>query len=41
MIHDFIKIGLNGKLDGDGCLLGDDTIELIQKIATNTLKVGS
>ena len=41
MIHDFIKIGLNGKLDGDGCFLGDDAIDLIQNIAINTLEVGS
>jgi len=41
MIHDFIKIAINGKLDGDGCFLDDDTINLIQGIAINTLEVGS
>lgn len=33
MMSDFIMIGLDGKLDGDGCMLDDGTIELIQSIA--------
>ena len=33
MMADFIQIGLDSKLDGDGCLLDDGTIELIQSIA--------
>ena len=41
MIHDFIRIAMNGKLDGDGCFLGDDTIGLIQNIAISTLELGS
>ena len=41
MIHDFVEIAINGKLDGDGCFLSDDTIALIQNIAIGTLELGS
>ena len=41
MLHDFVRIALNGKLDGDGCFLADDAIDLIQNIAISTLNVGN
>ena len=41
MLHDFIKIALNGMLDGDGCFLSDDAIDLIQNIAISTLETGN
>ena len=41
MIHDFIKIALNGMLDADGCFLSDDTVALIQDIAITTLEFGN
>jgi len=40
MIHDFVEIAINGKLDGDGCFLDDDTIDLVQGIVINTLDIG-
>ena len=39
MMADFIMIGLDGKLDGDGCLLDDGTIEIIQEIALGTASI--
>ena len=40
MIHDFIEIAMDGKLDGNGCFLSDDAIGLIQDIAITTLGFG-
>ena len=40
MIFDFIMIGINGKLDGNGCLLDDDTVSLIQDIVLQTGTLG-
>ena len=40
MMADFIMIGLDGKLDGDGCPLDDGTVELIQSIAVKTVELG-
>ena len=40
MIYDFIMIGINGKLDGSGCLLEDDTVNLVQEIALQAVTIG-
>ena len=40
MMADFIMIGLDGKLDGDGCLLDDGTVERIQEIAIGAASIG-
>ena len=41
MITDFIKIAMNGKLDGYGCILDDDSVNLIQEIAISSLEIGN
>jgi len=38
MIVDYIEIGLNEKIDGNGCALNDDTINLIQGIVLEVAK---
>lgn len=40
MMADFVQIGLDGKLDGDGCPLDDGTIEIIESIAVKTVELG-
>ena len=40
MMADFVMIGLDGKLDGDGCPLDDGTIKVIQSISTKTFELG-
>ena len=41
MIVEFVKIGKNDKLDGNGCLLDDDTTNLIQGIAIEGIQLGA
>jgi len=36
---DFYNIGTNGKLDGDGCLLADDTITVVQDVPAVLLDI--
>ena len=40
MMADFVMIGLDGKLDGDGCPLDDGTIEVIESIAVKSFELG-
>jgi len=38
MIADYVEIGSNDKIDGNGCALSDDTIDLIQGIVLEVTK---
>ena len=38
MVVDYVQIGSNGKIDGNGCYLNDDTINLIQGIVLEVAK---
>jgi len=40
LVADFyINIGTNGKLDGDGCLLADDTITVVEDVPAVLLDI--
>lgn len=40
MIAEFINIGINGKLDGNGCFLDDDTFNHIRDVSENAFQLG-
>jgi len=39
LVADFYNIGTNGKLDGDGCLLADDTVTVVEDVPAVLLDI--